>query len=78
MNGVEKPDPKEIAMRMVVDGKVRDVTIRELTLSNNLAQKALVELLIKKKLITAEELLQEMQTVRKESYRPMPEGEQQG
>ena len=78
MDGVEKPDPKEIAMRMVVDGKVRDVTIRELALSNNLAQKALVELLIKKKLITAEELLQEMQAVRKESYRPMPERGQQG
>jgi len=69
---VDKPDEKDIAMRMVVDGKARDVTIRELALSNNLAQESLVRLLIKKKIIGADELMEEMQTVRKERYRPMP------
>jgi hypothetical protein len=69
---VEKPDPKDVALRMVVDGQMRDVTYQELALSNNLAQESLVRLLIKKKMIDADELLQEMQTVRQERYRPAP------
>jgi len=75
---VDKPDEKDIAMRMVVDGKARDVTVRELALSNNLAQESLVRLLIKKKLIAADELMEEMQHVRKERYRPMPGQENSG
>jgi hypothetical protein len=65
---VEKPDPKDIAMHVVVDGKARSVTYQELTLSNNLAQESLVRLLVKKKLIDPRELLQEMEAVRKERY----------
>jgi len=75
---VDKPDEKDIAMRMVVDGKARDITVRELALSNNLAQESLVRLLIKKKLITPDELMEEMQAVRQERYRPMPGQENAG
>lgn len=67
---MDKPDPKDVALRMVVDGHMRDVTYQELALSNNLAQESLVRLLIKKKVIDADELLKEMQTVRQERYRP--------
>lgn len=72
---MEKPKGTDVALRMVVDGRSRDVTYQELALSNNLAQESLVRLLIKKKLFTAEELLEEMQAVRKERYRPLPEGQ---
>lgn len=65
---MEKPDPKDIAMHVVVDGKARSVTYQELTLSNNLAQESLVRLLVKKKLINPRELLEEMEAVRKERY----------
>ena len=59
----------KIALKMVVDGKERDVTYEELALSNNLAQEALVRLLIEKKLFEPNELLKMMETVRKERYR---------
>ncbi len=60
---------KDVAMKMIVGGQERDVTYQELALSNNMAQEALVRLLIEKKLITAEELLNMMETVKKERYR---------
>jgi len=75
---MDKPEPRDIALRVVVDGKSRDVTYQELTLSNNLAQESLVRLLIKKNLFTPEELLEEMETVRKERYRPLPDRTQMG
>ena len=56
---------------MIVDGKERDVSFEELALSNNLAQEALVRLLIEKKLFSPQELLQMMETVRKERYRTL-------
>ena len=62
-------DNKEFALKMVVDGKERDVTYEELALSNNLAQEALVSLLIEKKIIKPQELLDKMQKVKKERYR---------
>ncbi len=65
---MDKPDPKDIAMHVIVEGKARSVTYQELTLSNNLAQESLVRLLVKKKLIDPRELLQEMEAVRKERY----------
>ncbi len=65
---------KDVAMKMIVDGQERDVTYQELALSNNMAQEALVRLLIEKKLITAEELLDMMQTVKKERYRDPNQG----
>lgn len=54
---------------MVIDGKERDVTYEELALSNNLAQEALVRLLIDKKYFKPNELMQMMETVKKERYR---------
>lgn len=68
------------ALRMVIDGHERKVTYEELALSNNLAQEALVRLLVKKKLINPDELLVEINTVKEERYRvdapatPPPDG----
>jgi len=59
----------KVAIKMVVDGKERDVTYEELALSNNLAQEALVRLLIDKGAFEPNELLTMMETVRKERYR---------
>ncbi|MBI5266564.1 MAG: hypothetical protein HY851_04945 [candidate division Zixibacteria bacterium] len=63
----------KVALKMVVDGKERDVTFEELALSNNLAQEALVRLLIEKNLFTARELLEWIEKVKQERYRAMPE-----
>ncbi len=60
---------KKVALKMVIDGKERDVSFEELALSNNLAQEALVRLLIDKKVIEAKELLDMMGKVKKERYR---------
>lgn len=62
-------DEKRIAIKMVVDGKERDVTFEELALSNNLALEALVRLLVEKKQFEPKELMEAMETVRKERYR---------
>ncbi len=64
---------QKIALKMVIDGKERDVTYEELALSNNLAQEALVRLLIDKKLFKPAELMQMMETVKKERYRRFDE-----
>ena len=53
-------DEKKIALKMVVDGETRDVSYEELALSNNLAQEALVRLLIEKKVIDPKEFLDMM------------------
>ncbi|MCX6826046.1 MAG: hypothetical protein NTV06_02075 [candidate division Zixibacteria bacterium] len=67
-------DDKKYALKMVVDGKERNVTFEELALSNNLAQEALVRLLIDKKVFEPKELLEKMELVRKERYRvPEPD-----
>ncbi len=60
---------KKFALKMVIDGKERDITFEELALSNNLAQEALVGLLIDKKIIKAEDFLNKMQEVNKQRYR---------
>ena len=62
-------EEKKIALKMVIDGKARDITYEELALSNNLAQEALVRLLVKKNLLKPEELLEMMETVKTERYR---------
>lgn len=59
-----------VAMKVVIDGKVREITVEQLVLSNNLSQEALVGLLVKKKLIDPKELLEEIERIRKERYRP--------
>ena len=61
---------KNVALKMIVNGEERDVTFEELALSNNLAQESLVRLLIQKKLINAKELMELMELVKNERYRP--------
>ena len=60
---------KRVALRVLIGDKQKDVTYDELCLSNNLAQEALVRLLLKKNIFKSEELLKEMEQVRKERYR---------
>jgi hypothetical protein len=60
---------QKIALRMIVDGQEREVTYEELALSNNLAQEALVRLLIEKKAFEPKELLEMMEKVKQERYR---------
>ena len=62
-------DEKRIAIKMVVDGQERDVSYEELALSNNLAQEALVRLLIEKNVMQPKELLEMMEKVKNERYR---------
>jgi hypothetical protein len=59
----------KVALKLVVDGKERDVTYEELALSNNLAQEAVVRLLIEKGLFKPDELMKMMEKVKKERYR---------
>lgn len=68
-------EKKKFALRLVIGDKVREVTYEELALSNNLAQEALVRLLIQKKIITPEELLKVLQEVKNERYRSLDDSE---
>ncbi len=60
---------KRVALRVIMGDKEREVTYEELCLSNNLAQEALVRLLVRKKVFKPEELVKEMDRVKKERYR---------
>lgn len=64
------------AMRLVIDGKERLISYEELALSNNLAQEALVRLLVRKKIIKPEELIEEINNVKTERYRVDPNSAQ--
>ena len=64
-------EDKKIALKIIAEGKEKEVTYDELTLANNLAQEALVRVLVKKNLVTPQELLDELQKVRAERY-PAP------
>jgi hypothetical protein len=66
---------KPPALKVIIDGKERDVSFEELALSNNLAQEALVRMLVDKKIIDARELLDYMQKIKAERYRPAPSDE---
>jgi hypothetical protein len=66
---VENDKDRKVALRIKIGDQEREVTFDELCLSNNLAQEALVRLLVKKQILKPEELLQEMEQVRKERYR---------
>jgi hypothetical protein len=61
-------EEKKVALKLIIEGKEKEVTFDELTLANNISQEALVRLMIKKNLVTSEELLQELQKVRQERY----------
>jgi hypothetical protein len=65
-------DQKPPAIRVVIDGKEREVSYEELALSNNLAQEALVRLLVDKEMIDAKELLEYMKKIKEERYRAAP------
>lgn len=60
---------KKVALKMIIDGQERDISYEELALSNNLAQEALVRLLIDKEVFKPKELLDMMEKVKKERYR---------
>ena len=66
-------DDKKVAIKMIVNGEERDVSYEELALSNNLAQEALVRLLIEKNVFSPQDLLEMMEKVKKERYRQMDE-----
>jgi len=62
-------DEKKVAIKMVINGEVKEISFEELALSNNLAQESLVRLLIEKKVFDPKELLEMMEKVKKERYR---------
>ncbi|HOP05934.1 MAG TPA: hypothetical protein PLF13_01450 [candidate division Zixibacteria bacterium] len=62
-------EDRKVALKMIINGEERDITFEDLVLSNNLAQEALVRLLIDKKLIVAKDLMEYMEKVKKERYR---------
>ena len=63
-----------VALKMVIDGKEREVTYEELALSNNLAQEALVRLLIEKGIFEPKEMLGMLEKVKKRTVpQPRPE-----
>ncbi|RKX26808.1 MAG: hypothetical protein DRP47_07620 [Candidatus Zixiibacteriota bacterium] len=62
-------EEKKVALKMIVNGEERDISFEELALSNNLAQEALVRLLIDKGLFKPDDLMKMMEKVKKERYR---------
>lgn len=62
-------DKRPPALKLMVDGKMREISYEELTLSNNLAQEALVRLMIKKNMIDPKEYVEMMEQVKNERYR---------
>lgn len=62
-------DDRKFALKMIINGQERNISFEELALSNNLAQEALVRLLIEKKIINAKELMETMTKVKNERYR---------
>jgi hypothetical protein len=69
MNMSDEGNDKRVAIKVVVDGKIREISFEELALSNNLAQEALVRLLVRKKIIDPKDLMEAMQAVQQERYR---------
>jgi hypothetical protein len=66
-------EEKKPVLRILFDGKYRDVSVEELCLSNNLSIEALVKILIEKKVFKPEELLQAMEEIRKQRYKRIEE-----
>ena len=71
-------DRKPPALKLMVDGKMREISFEELTLSNNLAQEALVRLLIVKKILEPKEYIEMMEQVKKERYKHIDPEEAEG
>lgn len=55
----------QVIMRVVRDGKERDVTVKEFVLSLNISLEALTSALIAKKLISPDDLLNELERIQK-------------
>ncbi len=69
-------EEKKVALKIITGGQEKEVSFDELTLANNLSQEALVRVLVKKNIVTPQELLEELQKVRQERYsapQPPPE-----
>jgi hypothetical protein len=62
-------EEKKPIIKILVEGKYRDVSVEELCLSNNLSIEALVKVLVDKKVFKPEELLKVMEEIRKERYK---------
>ncbi len=58
---------EDIAMKIITDGKIRDVTYQELLLSANLTLEGLISVLVQKNIITPDELLEAIDGIRKKS-----------
>ncbi len=61
----------DVAMRIVTDGRTRDVSFKELVLSTNMSLEALMSVLIRKGILTPEDLLDEIES-RKNQGDPDP------
>lgn len=70
-------DKRPPALKLMVNGKMREISYEELTLSNNLAQEALVRLLIKKNMIDPKEYVEMMNVVKDERYKTLDPDQQQ-
>jgi hypothetical protein len=66
---VAEEKDKRVALRVIMGDREKEITFDELVLSNNLAQEALVRLLVRKKVFKPEEFVVEMEKVKKERYR---------
>lgn len=64
---------KNVALKLSVNGEIKDVTFEQLSLINNLDLAALVQLLIEKKIIKAEEIMDMVSKIREERYRNLDE-----
>ncbi len=60
---------KRPALIISVDGKEREVTFEELTLSNNLTLEVMMRLLIDKNLIDADEFMTKLQELKNERFK---------
>jgi len=60
---------KNVALKLSVNGEIKDVTFEQLALINNLDLAALVQLLIEKKIIEPEEIMDMVKKIREERYR---------
>jgi len=61
-----------VALKIIIDGKERNISFDELTLSNNLALESLVRVLARKKVVESKELMEEMEKIRKERMPDYP------
>lgn len=59
-----QPDD-QVIMRVVRDGKERDITVKEFVLSLNFSLEALTSALIAKKIISPDDLLNELERIQK-------------